>query len=419
MAHSVDQERLLQRFLRYVAIDTSADEASASSPSSPGQMVLGLMLLEELRELGLSDVAQSIHGIVSATVPSTISGPAAVLAFNSHLDTSPETSGAGVRPQVIRKYQGGDIPLPGDPTRVIRVEENPELADLHGATLVTTDGTTLLGGDDKAGIAVIMELAHLLVSQPEIPHGPVRILFTCDEEIGHGVDHVDMKALGADVAYTLDGPGAGSVDTETFSADVATIRVTGVNIHPAIAKDRMVNSIRAAGEFIARLPRDTLSPERSSGREGFLHPYRIEGGVAETTIRIILRDFDTAALGRYRNRLDDVAREVTGLFPGLQVAVEVKAQYRNLGDGLSREPRAVAHVHEAGRRLGRTMREASIRGGTDGSQLTERGLPTPNLSTGQHNPHSPLEWVCLDEMTQAVEILVELVKVWAEDPARR
>jgi tripeptide aminopeptidase len=419
MAHSVDPERLLQRFLRYVAIDTSADETSTSSPSSPGQMVLGLILLEELRDLGLTDVTQSAHGIVSATVPSTISGPVAVVALNSHLDTSPETSGAGVRPQVIRKYQGGDIVLPGDPTRVIRVEENPELADLIGATLVTTDGTTLLGGDDKAGIAVIMELAHILVSHPAIPHGPVRILFTCDEEIGHGVDHVDMKALGADVAYTLDGPGAGSVDTETFSADLATIRITGVNIHPAIAKDRMVNSIRAAGEFVARMPRDTHSPETSSGREGFLHPYRIEGGVAETTIRIILRDFDTAALDRYKLRLEEVAREVTGLFPGLKVAVGVTPQYRNLGDGLSREPRAVAYVHEAGRRLGRTMREASIRGGTDGSQLTERGLPTPNLSTGQHNPHSPLEWVCLDEMTQAVELLVELVRVWAEDPARR
>jgi tripeptide aminopeptidase len=419
MAPRIDPDRLLQRFLRYVAVDTTADESALTYPSSPGQMVLGLLLVEELRELGLTDITQTPHGIVSATVPSTIAGRRPVVAFNSHLDTSPETSGAGVKPQVLRNYRGGDIVLPGNPSKVIRVSESPELSDLVGATLVTTDGTTLLGGDDKAGLAIIMELAHTLTHHTEIPHGPVRILFTCDEEIGHGVDHVDMKALAADVAYTLDGPGAGTIDTETFSADLATVRLTGVNIHPAIAKDRMVNSIRAAGEFVARLPRETLTPERSAGRDGFLHPYRIEGGVAESTLRIILRDFNTAALTGYRELLEKTASEVTSLFPGLKASVEITPQYRNLGDGLAREPRAVEYAHEASRRLGRTLVEASIRGGTDGSQLTERGLPTPNLSSGQHNPHSPLEWVCLDEMTQAVEMLVELVQVWGEDPARR
>jgi tripeptide aminopeptidase len=348
-------------------------------------------------------------------LPSRGADAAPVVAFNSHVDTSPETTGAGVKPQVIECYQGGDIVLPGDTNKVIRISENPELTDLHGCTLITTDGTTLLGGDDKAGIAVIMELAQCLLENEDVTHGTVRLLFTCDEEIGRGTDHVNIEELAATVCYTLDGGGAGDVDAETFSADLAIVTVCGVNIHPSIAKDKMVNAIRAASAFIDRLPRDMLSPETTADRQGFMHPYQIMGGVAEVTIRIILRDFETEALDAYAKQLRDAAAGVEAEFPGATVSVETRSQYRNMREGLMLEPRAVKYAQLAHARLNREAKLTIIRGGTDGSQLTERGLPTPNLSTGQHNPHSPLEWACLDEMVQAAEVLVELVKVWAED----
>ena len=414
----INNARLLGRFLRYVQIDTTADESAKSYPSSPGQLVLGKLLADELREMGLRDVEHDAHGLVWATVPATRSSPSdktlPVIAFNAHLDTSPETTGKNVKPHVIRSYAGGDIPLAGDSSKVIRVSDNSELTQLVGKTLITTDGTTLLGADDKSGVAVIMELAHTLVEHPQISHGPIRILFTCDEEIGHGIDHVDLKKLGATVCYTLDGQGASEIDTETFSADLATVTVRGVNIHPSIAKGRMVNAVRAAAAFLDRLPKSGLSPETTDGRQGFLHPYTIEGGVAAVTIKVILRDFVTAELAAKADLLRKAAREVAVEIPGCQIDVQITKQYRNMGDGLGAEPRAVAYAREAFRRLDRECKLTIIRGGTDGSQLTERGLPTPNLSTGEHNPHSPLEWTCLEEMTAAVEMLVELVKVWVE-----
>jgi tripeptide aminopeptidase len=411
----MNEQRLLDRFLRYVRVHTTADDSTDRYPSSPGQLELGKMLLGELRAMGLSDAAQDEHGIVTATVPATVKHAAPVVAFNAHLDTSPETSGENVQPQVMRDYPGGDIPLPGDPSQVIRGEQSPELKDLVGKTLITTDGTTLLGGDDKAGVAVIMELAQWLTEHPDVPHGPVKVIFTCDEEIGRGVKHVDLAKLGATVCYTLDGPGAGVIDVETFSADLATVTLRGVNIHPSIAKGRMVNSLRAAAEFIARLPRDAMAPEVTAGREGFLHPYQIEGGVAETRLKILLRDFDTANLAHQAERLHTIAHEVEGSLSGVKVEVQITRQYRNLADGLRREPRAVSHAQEAFRRLGVEPKLDIIRGGTDGSQLTEQGLPTPNLSTGQHNIHSPLEFACLEEMTQAGKVLIELVQIWAKD----
>lgn len=411
----VNRERLLARFLRYVQVDTTAVEGAACYPSSPGQLTLGRMLVEELRAMGLDDVSHSEHGIVVATVPSRGADTAPVVAFNSHVDTSPETTGAGVKPQVIHDYQGGDLVLPGDPSKVIRVSANPELAALHGCTLITTDGTTLLGGDDKAGLAVIMELAECLLEDKNLTHGPIRLLFTCDEEIGHGIDHVNIDELGATVCYTLDGGGAGDIDYETFSADLAIVTIRGVNIHPSIAKGKMVNAIRAASAFVDRLPRETLAPETTADREGFIHPYQIEGGVAQVTIRILLRDFETAALENYAKLLRNAAAGVESDHPGTTIAVETRRQYRNMRDGLADEPRAVKYAQLAHQRLGREAKLTIVRGGTDGSQLTERGLPTPNLSTGQHNPHSPLEWACLDEMVQAAEVLVELVQVWAED----
>jgi tripeptide aminopeptidase len=407
-------DSLLDRFCRYVRIDTQAVEGAATYPSSPGQLELGRLLAGELRDLGLRDAGQDAHGIVMATIPSTQSRPAPVIAWIAHVDTSPETSGRNVKPTVHRNYAGGDLVLPGDPTKVLRVADNPELAALRGKTIITTDGTTLLGADDKAGVAVIMEAAAYLMAHPEIPHGPVRVCFTCDEEIGHGVDHVDLKKLGAAVGYTLDGGGTGEIDGETFSADLAVVTLGGVNIHPSIAKGRMVNAIRLAGLFLDRLPRQALAPETTADREGFLHPYRIEGGVAEVTLRVLLRDFDTPRLADKAELLRHVAGLLTAEYPRAKIDVKVTPQYRNMAEGLAREPRALAFAEEAMRRAGLQPKRTIVRGGTDGSRLTEMGLPTPNLSTGEHNPHSPLEWTCLEEMKTAVSVLVELAKVWEE-----
>jgi tripeptide aminopeptidase len=405
---------LLDRFCRYVRVESQANEAATTYPSSPGQLVLGKMLTDELRALGLRDAEQDAHGIVMATIPATSPRQAPIIAWIAHVDTSPETTGKDVKPQVYANYDGRDLVLPGDPRQVLRVADNPELAHLKGKTVITTDGTTLLGADDKAGVAVIMEATAQLLARPEIPHGPIRVCFTCDEEIGHGVDHLDLKKLGARVAYTLDGGGAGEIDGETFSADLAVVTVRGVNIHPSVGKGRMVNAVRLAGLFLDRLPRSVLSPETTDGRDGFLHPYRIEGGVAEVTLRILLRDFDTAKLADRAAVLRQVAATVTAEYPKASIDVKVTPQYRNLADGLAKEPRAMALAQEAMRRAGLDPKVTIVRGGTDGSRLTELGLPTPNLSTGEHNPHSPLEWTCLEEMETAVAVLLQLAKVWGE-----
>jgi tripeptide aminopeptidase len=410
----MNTDRLLQRFLRYVKIDTMANPEAEGYPSSAGQMELGRLLAAELREIGLADARQNEHGIVMATVPSTVTHAAPTIAFCSHMDTSPETSGKDVSAIIIRDYAGGDITLPGDGQKVIRVAENPELEKLLHRTLITTDGTTLLGGDDKAGVAIIMETAHWLIEHPEIAHGPVRICFTCDEEIGRGVDKLDLKEIDAAVCYTLDGHGSNEIDTETFSADQAIVVFHGVNIHPSIAKDRMTNAVKVAAAFIARLPQDRLAPEATDGREGFVHPFDISGGVADVKIKILLRDFDAAQLAVQAELLRKTAAEVMQEFPAANIEVNITKQYRNMADGLKGESRAVGFAEEALRRLGRTAKRTIVRGGTDGSRLTEIGLPTPNLSCGDHNPHSPLEWACLDEMTESVEWLLSLVQVWGE-----
>ncbi len=407
----MNRQRLLDRFLQYVRIDTTAREGVDEYPSSPGQLELGRLVLGQLHEMGLVDAAQDGHGIVMATIPGNCDAP--TVAFNAHFDTSPETSGANVRPNVIENYAGGDIPLTGDSTKVITQAKCEELAGLVGKTLITTDGTTLLGGDDKAGIAIMMELANHLLQNPDIKHGPVRLLFTCDEEIGRGALHVDVAKINATVAYTFDGGGQNQVDVETFSADLATITFTGINIHPAIAKNKMVNAIRAAAEFINRMPRD-MAPETTDGRIGFMHPYTIEGGVARCFVKIILRSFETSELGTYAEQLRQIAANVEESFDGCSIDVAITRQYRNLGDGLRAEPRAAGHAIIAHQRLGRTAVQGIIRGGTDGSQFTEKNLPTPNLSSGQHNIHSPLEFACLDEMLAACEVGLEIVKLWAE-----
>jgi tripeptide aminopeptidase len=406
---------LLDRFVRYARVGTQSDEKSTTYPSTPGQLELGRMLAQELKDLGLKDATHDEFGIVLATVPATVKHAAPAIAWIAHVDTSPETSGHGVKPIIHSNYSGEDIALPGDPTKILRAADCSELLNVKGKTIITTDGTTLLGSDDKSGVAVIMESAAYLLAHPEILHGPIRVCFTCDEEIGHGVDHLDLKKLGAVAGYTLDGGGAGEIDVETFSADLAVVTVRGVNIHPALAKGRMVNAVRIAGMFLDRLPRRILSPETTCEREGFLHPYRIEGGVAETAIRILLRDFDTSRLAERAEILRDAARTVMTEYPEAKIDVQITPQYRNLADGLAREPRALAHAEEAMRRAGLTPKRAIVRGGTDGSRLTELGLPTPNLSTGEHNIHSPLEWTCLEEMESAVKVLVELAQVWGRE----
>lgn len=410
--NSPSTHTLLERFLRYVRIDTEADERSSTYPSTPGQLELARLLVQELSAFGLAHVHMTEFGIVHATIPGNVPD-APTIVFNAHVDTSPETSGRDVKPQVIRNYQGGDIVLPANPAQVIRVADNPSLNNLIGKTLITSDGTTLLGADDKAGVAVIMETARILCENPSIPHGPVKILFTCDEEIGKGILHVDPAELKATAAYTLDGAGTAEVEAETFSADKATVRIRGVNIHPSVAKGRMINAVRLAGRFLDRLPQRTLAPEVTEGREGFLHPYAVEGGVAETVLHILLRDFETARLAEQAELLREIARQIEREYPESQVEITIQPQYRNMREGMVREPRAVAYALEAVRRAGMTPKQTIIRGGTDGAQLTAKGLPTPNLSTGEHNPHSPLEWTCLEEMDSAVRVLIELVQVWA------
>ncbi|NQV23469.1 MAG: peptidase T [Rhodopirellula sp.] len=408
-------ESVLDRFLRYVKVDTQSDENSDSYPSTAKQLGLSRMLADECRDIGLADVSLTEFGIVTATVPATVDHDAPAIALIAHVDTSPEFSGKNVKPVLLENYDGSDIVLPGDPSRVIRVDENATLKTLLGATIVTTDGTTLLGADDKAGVAAIMSAADWLVTHPEIPHGPVRLCFTCDEEIGRGVDKLDIKGLNAVCGYTLDGEGRGMIDFETFSADGATITVEGINTHPSEGKGRMVNSLRILSQFIARLPEDHLSPETTDGRDGFIHPYVVEGGVAKAVAKLILRDFDTAKLGEQAALLESIAAELRTAHPKATITVDIRKQYRNLADGLKSEPRAIPKAEQAMKAAGLDPKLSIIRGGTDGSILTERGLPTPNLSTGEHNPHSPLEWTSKEELETAVNVLIELARAWGTE----
>lgn len=408
-------DSLLDRFLRYVRIDTQADETSTSYPSTAKQLTLSRLLAEECKALGLDDVSCDQYGIVLATVPATVSHAAPTIAYVAHVDTSPEYSSTNVNPLVHANYQGIDLELPGDKTKVLRVAENPDLKACIGHTLVTSDGSTLLGADDKSGVAVIMSAAaELMRLGKTAPHGAVRLCFTCDEEIGRGTDKLDLGQLGAHVAYTLDGGGRDEVDSETFSADGAKVTVKGINTHPSVGKGAMVNAIRILSTFLSRLPTVRLSPETTDGRDGFIHPYHVEGGVAEASARLILRDFETVNLAEQARLLESIAISLRAEYPRAQISVEVRQQYRNMREGLVKEPRAVSKAVDAHKALGRIPKLTIIRGGTDGSLLTSKGLPTPNLSTGEHNPHSPLEWTSVEEMQAAVELLVQLAIEWAK-----
>jgi tripeptide aminopeptidase len=408
-------ETVLDRFLRYVKVDTQSDDDSDSYPSTTKQLDLSRILADECRNIGLTDVTMSEFGIVTATIPATVDHDAPAIAWIAHVDTSPEFSGTDVKPVLHENYDGNDIVLTGDPSRIIKVEENVALKSLVGATIVTTDGTTLLGADDKAGVAAIMAAADWLMNNLKTQHGPIRLCFTCDEEIGRGIDKLDIASLNAVCGYTLDGEGRGMIDYETFSADGATVTVEGINTHPSEGKGKMVNSLRILSHFLARLPEDHLSPETTDGRDGFIHPYVVEGGVAKATAKIILRDFDTAKLAEQAALLESIAKDLRTAYPKATITVDIREQYRNLADGLKSEPRAIPKAEQAMKAAGLELGLTIIRGGTDGSILTERGLPTPNLSTGEHNPHSPLEWTSKEELETAVNVLVELAKVWGSE----
>jgi tripeptide aminopeptidase len=406
---------VLDRFLRYVQYDTQSDESSTTYPSTPGQLVLLDDLARELRELGAADVVRDRYGYVTATIPATTAKrDVPAIGFIAHVDTSPEMRGAGVKPLVHRGYDGTDIRLPDDPGAVLRAAENPELAERLGDDIVTASGATLLGADNKAGVAEIMTAAAYLLAHPEIPHGTVRIAFTPDEEIGRGTLHFDVAGFGARYAYTMDGGRRGDLEWESFSADAMTVTFAGFNTHPGYAKGRMVNAIKAAAAFIDRLPHDGLSPETTDGYQGFVHPYTMTAGVERTSVRFIVRDFETAGLARKEDLLKAQASEAAARFPGVRVEVAVEEQYRNMRAVLASHPAVVDHARAAMRRAGIEPVERPIRGGTDGSRLSFMGLPTPNLFAGEHNFHSRLEWVSVQDMEKAVDVIVQLAQVWEE-----
>jgi tripeptide aminopeptidase len=407
--------QVLDRFLRYVTFDTQSSETSTSYPSTPGQLVLLRALVDELQALGVHDAAMDAHGYVMATIPATTAKTTVpVIGFVAHVDTSPEMSGAGVRPIVHRAYDGRDLVLPDDPSAVLRVADAPYLGECLGHDIVTASGTTLLGADNKSGVAEIVTAAAYLMAHPEIPHGAIRIAFTPDEEVGHGTEHFDVTRFGARYAYTMDGGQRGELEYESFSADAITLTFRGFNTHPGYARGRMVNAIKLAARFIDRLPPDGLSPETTGGREGFVHPYVVQASVDRTSVKLLLRDFDTAELARKAAWLRGLAQEVVDAVPGAAVDVETQTQYRNMREVLDQHPLVVAHARQAITRVGLTPRERPIRGGTDGSRLSFMGLPTPNLFAGEQNFHSRLEWVSVQDMEKAVEVIVELAKVWEE-----
>ncbi len=405
-------EKLLERFCRYVKVHSEAVPGEAARPSSEGQKVLGRQLMAELKELGVKSKQQK-DGLVVATVPGNRKG-APTIAWLAHVDTSPDVTGKDVKPNVIRNYDGKDIVLKGDPTKVIRVKKTPELKEMKGKTLITTDGTTLLGADDKAGVAVIMTAVARLLAEPERPRCPLKILFTCDEEIGRGADPIDIPSLGATAAYTLDGNGQGLIENETFSADGAKVIFHGVPIHPGLAYGEMVNAVRVLGDFLERLPKE-LSPECTRDRDGFIHPYVVKGTAGKLELSFILRSFKTPELKKFADLIRKTAKATQKDHPGSRVEVEITRQYRNLLEYLDKEPRAVGLAEQAFKNLGIEPEYKGIRGGTDGSRLSERGLPTPNLSTGMHNYHSELEFACLEEMETAVQMLMELAGLWAKE----
>jgi tripeptide aminopeptidase len=407
---------VLERFLSYVQVDTQSAENSNTYPSTLKQLVLLDRLAEELRAMGIADATRDEHGYVFATIPPTTRKPnVPVIGFIAHVDTAPDASGAGVKPIVHTAWSGQDIVLPDDPSVVLRVKDIPALSRQIGNDIVTASGTTLLGADDKAGVAEIMAAAEFLLKHPEILHGSVRIGFTPDEEVGEGTKFFDVKRFGARCAYTMDGEEAGGIDVETFSADSMTITFQGFVTHPGYAKGMLVNAIKIAAAFIASLPGDRMSPETTEGREGYVHPIDVDSDVDRTSVRFIIRDFTVEGLKEKEAYLERLARDTAARWPGASVTVRVDESYRNFKEVLDPNPEIVEYAREAIRRAGLKPEDGAIRGGTDGSRLSFMGLPTPNLFTGGHNYHSRLEWASVQDMEKAVETIVHLCRIWEEN----
>jgi tripeptide aminopeptidase len=403
-----------ERFLRYVQIDTQSDPQSGTHPSTDKQKDLGRLLVKELQEAGLEDADMDEYGYVYASLPANSDKNVPVICLCAHMDTSPDCTGQGVKPIVHSGYDGGDLALPDDPSQVISPGEHPYLGSRKGDDIITASGMTLLGADDKAGVAVIMDTVDFLLRHPELRHGRIRVLFTPDEEIGRGVNKLDMGKLGADFGYTLDAGERGTLEDETFSADAMTITFHGVSAHPGYAKDKLVNALKVASGFVDSLPRGEWSPETTEGRYGFVHPVRMSGIAEKAVVELIIRDFVTARLGAYEAHLRDKVEETLAVWPGATAEIVVTEQYRNMKEILDQHPQVLEFAREAIQRAGLTVRESSARGGTDGSRLSFMGLPCPNLFTGEMAFHGKHEYVSVQDMEKSVETCVHLVRVWEE-----
>jgi tripeptide aminopeptidase len=403
-----------ERFLRYVQIDTQSDPLSRSNPSTEKQKDLSKILAEELKQLGIADAHMDEWGYVYATIPSNMEKKVPVICFCAHVDTAPDCSGKDVKPIVHKNYQGQDIVLPDDTTQVLKTSDYPYLQTQIGNDIITASGKTLLGSDDKAGVAEIMDLANFLMSNKDVRHGEIKILFTPDEEVGRGTEKVDLKKLGADFAYTLDGGNTGSLEDETFSADAVEVIIHGVIAHPGYAKGKMINAMKIAGEILAALPKDRLSPESTEGKRGFIHPVRLEGIAEKCTIDFIIRDFETKGLQKKEDYLRTQIEELMRLYPKASFEYKVTEQYRNMKEILLLYPQVVDHAKEAIKRAGLKLKMESIRGGTDGSRLSFMGLPCPNLFAGEQAIHSKLEFISVQDMNKAVETMVHLIRIWEE-----
>lgn len=407
-------ESLAERFKKYVQIDTQSDPQSATTPSTEKQKNLGRVLVEELLAFGIADAHLDEHGYVYATIPSNTDKEVPVICFCSHMDTSPDCSGLNVKPIIHTNYQGQDLVLPDDPSVVLRLHEHKDLKNQIGNDIITASGTTLLGADNKAGVAEIMEAAAFLMENPEIKHGTIKILFTPDEEIGRGVDKVDLKKLGADFAYTIDGETLGSIEDETFSADGAVLTINGISAHPGFAKGKMESAIKILCAIIDELPKDRLTPEATSNKEGFIHPVSIQGNVEQAQASFILRDFDDDLLAQHGQTLRSVAEQVLKGYPNASFNLEIKTQYRNMKRVLDQFPQVIEFGRRAIERAGVEPKKQSIRGGTDGSRLSLMGLPCPNIFAGEHAFHGKQEWVSVQDMEKAVQTIVNIAMVWEE-----
>jgi len=404
-----------ERFLRYVQIDTQSDPLSKSNPSTEKQKDLSKILAEELKKLGVADAHMDEWGYVYGTIPSNTEKKVPVICFCAHVDTAPDCSGTNVKPIVHSNYQGHDIVLPDDTTQVLKISEYPYLQTQIGNDIITASGKTLLGSDDKAGVAEIMDLANFLMTNKDVKHGEIKILFTPDEEVGRGTEKVDLKKLGADFAYTLDGGNAGSLEDETFSADAVEVIIHGVIAHPGYAKGKMINAMKIAGEILAALPKDRLSPESTEGKRGFIHPVRLVGLAEKCAIDFIIRDFETKGLQKKEDYLRTQIEELMRLYPKASFEYKVTEQYRNMKEILVLHPQVVDHEKEAIKRAGLKLKTESIRGGTDGSRLSFMGLPCPNLFAGEQAIHSKLEFISVQDMNKSVETMVHLVSIWHEE----